>query len=107
MNNIEELVGDIISQLRLHDVISRKAYLGVYVARQNLIPVTEALLKRAEAYYKMSFPTMAKLDRFLEQAFGHKIDIWQKPAPHSKPVNHLTLTIGGYTVVIFDYTEHE
>lgn len=105
MNNIDKIVDDILSQLKMHDVMKRKAYINVYTARQNLNPVIETLLVKAAEWYKVPFPTLERFEWFLKEVFGHRVDIWQKPDPYPEPTNHLLLTVGGLTAIIFDYEE--
>jgi len=107
MDNIDKIVDDIISQLRLHDVMKRKAFISVFVARQNLLPVQERLLTKATEWYKVPFEDIKRFDWFLNEVFGHRVEIWQKEAPYPAPSNHLLLTVGGLTAIIFDYTESE
>lgn len=105
MDNIDKIVDDILSQLRLHDVMKRKAWIHVYTARQNLKPVIDRLLVKATEYYKVPFPTLERLEWFLKEVFSHQVDIFQKPAPYPEPSNHLLLTVGGLSAIIFDYEE--
>lgn len=105
MNNIDRMADDVLAQLKMHDVMKRKAYINVYVARQNLNPVIESLLKKASIHYSTRFENLAQLTWFLKETFGHSVDIWQKPDPYPKPSNHLLLTVGGLTAIIFDYEE--
>lgn len=99
------MADDVLSQLRLHDVMKSKANISVYTARQNLNPVITSLLTKAEATYKVPFPNLDRFESFLKEVFGHTVNIWQKPDPYPEPSNHLLLTVGGLTAIIFDYEE--
>lgn len=105
MNNIDAIANDILSQLKLHDVMKRKAAISVYMARQNLNLVIATLLVKAEEHYKVPFPDIEKFEWFLKEVYGHVVNIWQKPDPYTEPSNHLLLTVGGLTAIIFDYEE--
>lgn len=105
MNNIDSIVNDILTQLRLYTNINKKAKINVYVARQNLNPVINTLLARATTQHNVSFQDLATYTGFVKKVFGHELDIWQKPEPHPEPANHLLLTVGGLTAIIFDYEE--
>ncbi len=104
MDNIQKLADDILSQLNLMKVMNKKAWVAVYVARQNLRPVIKEVLDKASHIYKIPFATIENFQWFLG-VHGHRLDIWEKPAPHPEPANHLLLTVGRFTAVIIDYTE--
>lgn len=105
MDNVEKLVDDIISQLQLHVVCQHKAFIRVFVAKQNLTPVMDRWLARASERYNVPFKDHEQLDDFLKMYLGFRVEIFQKPDPYPKPANHLLLTVGGLSCVIFDYEE--
>lgn len=103
MSHVDNIVSDIISQIKLAIVCKQKAYIGVYTARQNLTPVIDRFIERLNDHYKISTESLSDVQSFLK-ASGLRLDIWQKPHPF-KEKNHLTLTVGGLTAIIFDYEE--
>jgi hypothetical protein len=103
MTHIDHIVNDIIGQIQLSITCKHRAYIGVYTARQNLLPVIETFISRINKQYQINTESLADVQNFLK-ASGLRIDIWQKPDPF-KEKNHLTLTVGGLTAIIFDYEE--
>lgn len=104
--NIDHLVHDIITQIRLAINIKQNAFIGVYVARQNLIPVIDKLLEQANLIFFLQATDLKSLKTFIEKHYNIRLDVWQKPEPFDDQRNHLTLTVGGLTAIIFDYTEN-
>lgn len=105
MNNITKIVDDIFRQLDLYSKLEKKATISVYLARQNLNPVLARLLTVASELHGVKFETLAVYTEFLERYTGHVLNIWQKDNPYPELGNHLLLTVGGLTAIIFDYEE--
>lgn len=103
---LENIVHDILSQLKIHDTINAKANIAVYLAKQNMHPVIDRLLEKAALLFDRPFTNLYSLEWFLKESAGHQLNIWQKPDPYPVPSNHLLLTVGGLTTIIFDYEEH-
>lgn len=105
MNYVEHIVNDIIGQIQLAIVCKQKAFIGVYTARQNLNPVIEGFISRLNEVYQINAENLADAQNVLKVS-GIRIEIWIKPHPF-KEKNHLTLTVGGLTAIIFDYEESD
>lgn len=102
--NINLLVDSVIGQIQLATVIKQKAFIGVYVARQNLKSVVDLLVTKASVHFMLRVDNLAELEKALEDHYQIKINVWQKPDPYPSG-NHLTLTVGNLTAIVFDYEE--
>lgn len=105
MAHIDNIVDDIIGQLKLAITCKQKAYIGVFTARQNLTLVIDRLIERLNYFYNINLQSLDDAQNFFKSS-GLRIDIWQKPHPF-KEKNHLTLTVGALTAIIFDYEESD
>lgn len=101
MSHVDKIVDDLLSQIKLAITIKQKAYIGVFTAPHNLTPVFDAFIERLNNHYGVNLLNFHGAQLFLK-ASGVRVDIWQKPAPFADK-NHLTLTVGGFTAIIFDY----
>lgn len=104
--NIDHLVHDIIAQIYLAINTKKNAFIGVYVARQNLTSVIDKLLEQANIVFFLQATDLKNLKVLIEKHWNIRFDVWQKPEPFDDQRNHLTLTVGGLTAIIFDYAEN-
>ena len=103
MSHVVKLADSVIGQIKLANMLKQhKHYIGVYVARHNLNPVIDEICRQAGQYLGLTVSTRKELEEGLWKHYKIKIDIWQKPDPFEDR-NHLTLTVGGLTAIIFDY----
>lgn len=105
MSNSDKIVDSIISQIQLAITVKQKGYIGVFTAKQNLNPVIELFITRINERYQINTTCLTDVQNFLK-ASGLRVDIWQKPDPFND-CNHLTLTVGAFTAIIFDYEESQ
>ena len=95
-----------MSQFKLHIVMKSKGFIQVYVAKQNLKPTIDAAIKVFNDEYNINISDLDELESFC-RASKITIRIVQKPDPYPKDeCNHLLLTVGGITAIIFDYEEN-
>ena len=101
-SNIDYLVDDILSQIQLAITIKQRGYIGVFIAKQNLISVHDEFTARFNKVYGLECSGIIAIKEWLLNQHRMRIDLWQKPDPFPAG-NHLTLTVGSYTAIIFDY----
>lgn len=93
----------LLSQFKLHIVMKSRGFIQVYTAKQNLKPTVEAAIKIFNDEYNINISSLDELESFC-LASKITIRIVQKPDPYPKDeCNHLLLTVGGITDIIFDY----
>lgn len=108
MSHINRLVDDFLIQLSLSSRLARNPnrpsnpFIGVYLARNNLQPFIDEFCARASLIYVTPDNELKTIERILDKYNGVKFMIVQKPEPYSNS-NHLTLTVGNLTSIIFDY----
>lgn len=108
MGHIKNIVSDILTQIKLSARLKTaqgtkfKPYIGVYVARHNLIPVTNQLCASAKLTLGITSDSLKEFESALMKHYGIDFLLVVKPTPYEDR-NHLTLTIGGLTSIIFDY----
>lgn len=108
MSHIRRLVDDFLIQLSLSSRLVRNPnrpsspFIGVYLARDNLQPFIDEFCARASLIYATPDNDLKTIERILDKYNGVKFMIIQKPEPCSSG-NHMTLTVGNLTSIIFDY----
>lgn len=111
MSHINRLVDDFLIQLSLSSQLVRNPnrpnqpsspFIGVYLAKNNLQPFIDEFCARASLIYITPDTELKTIERILDKHNGVKFMIVQKPEPYRNS-NHLTLTVGNLTSIIFDY----
>lgn len=108
VSHIKHLVNDFLIQISLACRLSRNPnhpnnpFIGVFLARYNLQPFIDEFVAQASLIYVTPPNDLKALAQSLERYNGVRIQIVQKPEPVNGS-NHLTLTTGNLTSIIFDY----
>lgn len=103
MSFVNKIVDCMISQIQLAITNKQRARIGVFTAKQNFSPVCNAFVRRLNRQYNLDIDSLADAEPFLK-ARGLDIEVWVKPEPF-EDCNHLSLAVGGYTAIIYDYEE--
>lgn len=108
MSHVSRLVNDFLTQIQLSCRLARNPnrphhpLIGVYLAEHNLQPFIDEFCTQASLIYCTLSTDLKTIERDLDRYNGVKFMIVPKPTPYDNS-NHLTLTVGNLTSIIFDH----